>query len=166
MSSQHKSCRDVEKIKCDGERQCEMELDRLLIVWVIEEELRETHGYILDHFCPPDANGTLHVLRVASVPRMQQYMAQKIVVDHAEDKYDTAVPTCVIRHSELDEESARCKTKQTELEEKATKINEVLTTYYNDHAQATAQYNCAVEEIMQLEAHSRWSIASWRGSVS
>jgi len=83
-------------------------------------------------------------------------MAQKIVVDQAEDNYDTAVPTCVIRHSELDDESARCNTKQTELEEKAcahaTKINEVLTTYYNDHAQASAQYNCAVEEIMLLEA--------------
>jgi len=26
-----------------------------------------------------------------------------------------------------------------------------LTTYYNDHAQAASAYNCAVEEIMQLE---------------
>jgi hypothetical protein len=30
-------------------------------------------------------------------------------------------------------------------------INEVLTMYYNDHASAASTYNCAVEEIMQLE---------------
>ena len=80
LSTQHKSCRDVEHEKCNGKRECEMELYRLWTSWVTEEEeLREIHGYISGHFCPPDANGTLHAFRVASVPWMQQYMAQKIV---------------------------------------------------------------------------------------
>jgi hypothetical protein len=156
LSGQHKSCRAVEAEKCQGKRECEMELYRLWTSWVTEEEeLREIHGYISGHFCPPDANGTLHAFRVASVPWMQQYMAQKEVVEIAELAYDEHVPECVIKHTTLDEQSATCNQKQTELEEKACahalKINEVLTVYYNDHAQASSAYNCAVEEIMQLE---------------
>jgi len=156
LSGQHKSCRDIEAEKCQGKRECEMELYRRWTSWVTEEEeLREIHGYISGHFCPPDANGTLHAFRVASVPWMQQYMAQKIVVEESEHAYDIHVPTCNTRHQELDDQSATCNAKQTELEEKACahalKINEVLTVYYNDHAQASSAYNCAVEEIMQLE---------------
>jgi hypothetical protein len=133
-----------------------MELYRLWTSWVTEEEeLREIHGYISGHFCPPDANGTLHAFRVASVPWMQQYMAQKIVVDEAELAYDQKVPDCRIAHGLLDDQSAICNNDQSELEEKACahalKVREVLNTYHNDHEQAASQYNCAVEEIMQLE---------------
>jgi hypothetical protein len=155
-SGLHKSCRDTEAAKCQSKRNCEMELYRLWTTWVTEEEeLREIHGYISGHFCPPDANGTLHAFRVASVPWMQQYMAQKVVVDEAEVIYDGHRPECVIAHGELDHQSAACNAHQTSLEQKAcahaTKITEVLATYYQDHAQASAAYNCAVEEIMQLE---------------
>jgi hypothetical protein len=83
-------------------------------------------------------------------------MAQKIVVDAAETAYDNYIPECVITNNELDHKSGICDAHQTALEQKAcahaSKINEVLTAYYNDIAQATAAYNCAVEEIMQLEA--------------
>jgi hypothetical protein len=158
-SIQHKECRALEDDRCTGnfgKRQCEIELYRLWTSWVTEEEeLREIHGYISGHFCPPDANGTLHAFRVASVPWMQQYMAQKIVVDAAEVAYDHKLPDCVIAHGALDTQSAMCNNKQSELEEKACahalRINEVLTAYYDDHAQAESTYNCAVEEIMQLE---------------
>jgi hypothetical protein len=159
LSAAHKSCRNVEHEKCsgpNGKRECEMELYHRWTVWVTEEEeLREIHGYISGHFCPPDANGTLHAFRVASVPWMQQYMAQKIVVDEAEASYDAKVPDCRVAHGLLDEQSAICNSDQTKLEEKACahalRISEVLNTYYNDHEQATSTYNCAVEEIMQLE---------------
>jgi hypothetical protein len=155
-SGLHKACRGEEAEKCQSKRNCEMELYRLWTIWVTEEEeLREIHGYISGHFCPPDANGTLHAFRVASVPWMQQYMAQKVVVDEAEAAYDWHLPECVIAHAELDHQSSQCNAKQTHLEEKACahalKITEVLATYYNDFAQAQSAYNCAVEEIMQLE---------------
>jgi hypothetical protein len=155
-SAQHKTCRDTEEEKCNGKRNCEMEMYRLWMKWVEEEtELREIHGYISGHFCPPDANGTLHAFRVASVPWMQQYMAQKVVVDEAEIAYDVHLPDCVVAHSMLDGQSATCNQKQTDLEEKACahalKITETLDTYYTDFAQAQSAYNCAVEEIMQLE---------------
>jgi hypothetical protein len=155
-SGLHKACRDEEDVKCQGKRNCEMELYRKWTIWVTEEEdLKEIHTHISGHFCPPDANGTLHAFRVASVPWMQQYMAQKIVVDAAEADYDSHLPSCVTAHSELDHKSSVCNAHQTTLEQKAcahaTKITEVLAAYYNDHAQALAAFNCAVEEIMQLE---------------
>ena len=155
-SHQHKTCRDVEKIKCDHKRECEMELYRLWTSWVTEEEdLREIHASISGHFCPPDANGTLHTFRVTSVPYMQQYMAQKIIVDEAEVAYDLKRPICEDKHYLLDVKSAECNTHQTTLEEMACshamKISEVLGIYYTDHAQAASAYNCAAEEIMQLE---------------
>merc|ERR1719238_67433 len=86
---------------------------------------------------------------------MQQYMAQKVVVDEAEASYDGHLPNCVVAHGELDAMSAQCNVKQTDLEEKACahalRITDVLARYYNDFAQAQAAYNCAVEEIMELE---------------
>jgi len=83
-SASHKSCRDTQALKCEDKRNCEMELYRKWTIWVTEEEeLREIHTHIHGHFCPPGTNGTLHSFRVASVPWMQQYMAQKIVVEEA-----------------------------------------------------------------------------------
>jgi hypothetical protein len=156
LSGQHKNCRNEEAAACQGKRNCEMELYRLWTIWVTEEEdLREIHEHISGHFCPPDANGTLHAFRVASVPWMQQYMAQKIVVDDAEWIYDNKIPECNHFNGVLDTQSSTCNSLQTRLEEKAcahaSKITEVLTMYYNDHAQAASAYTCAVEEIMQLE---------------
>jgi len=156
LSGEHKGCRDHEHQKCEGKRNCEMELYRLWTQWVSEEEdLREIHNHIWGHFCPPGTNGTLHSFRVQSVPWMQQYMAQKVVVDTAEVTYDNKVPNCRITHAELDEQSSQCNVLQTNLEETACslglKINEVLTTYYNDFAQAESSYHCAVQEIMELE---------------
>jgi len=156
-SAAHKSCRDQQHVACEGKRNCEMELYRKWTVWVTEEEeLREIHDHISGHFCPEGTNGTLHSFRVQSVPWMQQYMTQKTVVEGAESSYDLHVPECRITHIALDHQSAICDAHQTTLEGKAcahaAKINEVLTTYYNDIAQASASYNCAVEEVMELEA--------------
>jgi hypothetical protein len=156
LSGQHKNCRNTEAGLCQGKQECEMEMYRLWTWWVSEEEnLKEIHDRISGHFCPPDANGTLHAFRVASVPHMQQYMAQKIVVDTAELAYDEQIPVCNSKHGALDDQSAICNSKQTLLEEKAcahaSKITDVLTMYYNDYAQAASAYTCAVEEIMQLE---------------
>ena len=50
---------------------------------------------------------------------MQQYMAQKTVVDEAEHAYDLHLPECVVKHRELDHQSATCNVKQADLEEKA-----------------------------------------------
>jgi len=156
LSASHKGCRDNEHEKCNGKRECEMELYRLWTQWVSEEEeLFEIHEHIWGHFCPPGTNGTLHSFRVQSVPWMQQYMAQKEVVEAAEFSYDSTVPTCRIAHRELDDESSRCNAIQGRLEGTACshgqKINEVLTTYYNDFAQAESAYHCAVQEVMELE---------------
>jgi len=156
LSGAHKGCRAEEHIKCEGKRNCEMELYRLWTRWVSEEEeLYDIHEHISGHFCPPGTNGTLHTFRVQSVPWMQQYMAQKIVVETAETTYDNQVPTCRISHGELDVKSAQCNALQTDLEEAACshgqKINEVLTSYYADFAQAESAYHCAVQEVMELE---------------
>jgi len=129
---------------------------RLWTEWVTEEEeLRQIHASIDGHFCPPGSNGTLESFRVASVPWMESYMAQKRRVDAAELSYDDHIPTCVTKHGYLDTKSAICNANQVDVEEKAcahaSKINEVLTEYYYDQAQATSAYNCAVEEIMELE---------------
>jgi len=155
-SAQHKTCRDEEHIKCNGKRECEMEYYRLWVQWKMEEEtLLEIHGHIDDHFCPPDANGTLHTFRVQSVPLMQQYMNQKVIVEEAEYAADQHVPNCRTAHTDLDTQSATCNSLQTNLEEKACqhaqKISEVLNTYYNDFANAESAYHCAVQEIMELE---------------
>jgi hypothetical protein len=89
-------------------------------------------------------------------------MAQKIRVDAAELAYDEHIPTCVTTHSNLDEKSGICNANQVDLEEKAcahaSKINDVLTEYYADWAQATSAYQCAVEEIKELERdrHREW----------
>jgi len=159
----HQTCRSTnlggeasEEHKCVEKRVCEMSAYRLWTEWVTEEEeLRQIHASIDGHFCPPGSNGTLHSFRVASVPWMESYMAQKSRVDAAELAYDVHIPTCVTTHSNLDEKSAICNANQVDLEEKAcaheAKINEVLTAYYNDWAQAESAYNCAVEEIMELE---------------
>jgi len=155
-SEAHKGCRDTEGGKCTNKRTCEMELYHLWTVWVTEEEeLRQIHATIDGHFCPPGSNGTLHQFRVQAVGPMELYMAQKVVVDEAERVYDIKVPVCTDHHSALDSQSNMCNAAQTALEEKACahaqKINDVLSTYYTDHAQASSAYNCAVEEIMQLE---------------
>jgi hypothetical protein len=156
LSAQHKADRQLEHESCNGKRECEMEMYRLWTVWVTEEEeLREIHNRISGHFCPPGSNGTLHSFRVASKPMMEQYMAQKIIVDAAEVTYDNKVPLCVTAHTTLDQHSAIANTRQTHLEEKACahalKISEVMTRYYSDEAQAEAAYHCAVQEIMELE---------------
>jgi len=156
FSANHKSCRATEHLKCEDKRNCEMELYRRWTIWVEEEEsLKVIHDHIDAHFCPPEANGTLHTFRVHSVPLMEQYMAQKIVVEEAESTYDEHVPICRVAHGALDAQSAICNALQTNLEEKACahaqKINEVLHTYYNDFANAESAYHCAVQEIMELE---------------
>jgi len=166
----HQTCRSKslgqeasEEHKCIEKRVCEMEAYRLWTVWVTEEEeLRQIHASIDGHFCPPGSNGTLHSFRVASVPWMESYMTQKSRVDAAEVSYDQHIPTCVTTHSNLDEKSAICNANQGDLEEKAcahaSKINDVLTEYYADWAQATSAYQCAVEEIRELERdrHREW----------
>jgi len=166
----HQTCRSKslgseasEEHKCIEKRVCEMEAYRLWTVWVTEEEeLRQIHASIDGHFCPPGSNGTLHSFRVASVPWMESYMTQKSRVDAAELSYDQHIPTCVTTHSNLDEKSAICNANQVDLEEKAcahaSKINDVLTEYYADWAQATSAYQCAVEEIKELERdrHREW----------
>lgn len=156
LSQSHKSCRSIESGHCESKRQCEMELHRLWVAWVTEEEeLREIHDRIDSHFCPPDANGTLHAFRVASVPMMQQYMAKKILVDAAEQAFDSLMPHCVETHVNLDTSSSTCNVLQSNLEEISCQhgaaINEALNTFYNGFLQARSAYNCAVEEIMQLE---------------
>ena len=166
----HQTCRSKslggeasEEHKCIEKRDCEMSAYRLWTEWVTEEEeLRQIHASIDGHFCPPGSNGTLHAFRVASVPWMESYMAQKIRVDAAELAYDQHIPTCVTKHSNLDDKSGTCNANQVDLEETAcahaSKINEVLTEYHADWAQATSAYNCAVEEIMELERdrHREW----------
>lgn len=86
---------------------------------------------------------------------MQQYMQKKVAVDNAEQAFDTFLPQCRRAHGELDASSATCNARQTQLEEKACQhgeaINEALLTYHNDYAQAVSAYNCAQEEVMQLE---------------
>jgi len=159
----HQKCRsktlggeDSEEHKCIEKRECEMEAYRLWTEWVSEEEvLKEIHRSFDGHFCLPGSNGTLATFRVASVPWMERYMTQKKIVDTAELNYDNHIPTCVETHNNLDLKSSTCNANQLDLEEKAcahaSKINEVLTDFYADWAQADSAYNCAVEEIMELE---------------
>jgi len=155
-SAAHQSCRDDEAVKCETKRTCEMELYRLWTEWVVrEEELQTIHGRIDGHFCPPGANGTTETFRVTSTEYMHEYMTVKAEVDVCEHNYDVHLPTCRAAHAELDSQSASCNTAMTALEEKAClhkqKITEVLATYYDEYNQALSTYNCAQEEIMQLE---------------
>jgi hypothetical protein len=125
-------------------------------IWVEEEEvLRGIHETIHNHFCPPGTNGTLHTFRTQSIPWMESYMSQKVVVDNAEIAYDLKVPDCVTKHGHLDTKSTECNGLQSSLESAACAheqaIVSVLQTYYEDFAQAQAAYNCAVEEVMELE---------------
>merc|ERR1719444_222861 len=159
----HQTCRsktlggvDSEEHKCIEKRECEMEAYRLWTEWVSEEEvLKEIHRSFDGHFCLPGSNGTLATFRVASVPWMERYTTQKALVDKAELNYDNHIPTCVTTHDNLDAKSSTCNANQLDLEEKAcahaSKINDVLTEFYADWAQAESSYNCAVEEIMELE---------------
>jgi len=131
-------------------------LFRLWQRWVEEEEvLRTIHDTISGHFCPPGTNGTLHTFRTQSIPWMESYMAQKIVVDAAETAYDTRYPDCVATHTALDAKSADCNAIQVSLQEKAceheAEIVRVLQKYYEDHAQAFSAYTCAEEEVKELQ---------------
>jgi len=157
FSNRHKECRDVEiHEKCEGKRNCEMDLYHLWTVWVgQEQELREIHDTISDHFCPPGTNGTLQTFRTQSIPWMESYMRQKAIVDAAELAYDVKRPDCLVTHRLLDDQSVVCNDLQSQLEGAACAhelaITSVLQTYYEDFAQAQAAYNCAVEEVMELE---------------
>jgi hypothetical protein len=150
-SSVHKTCRDLQKIACDGKRDCEMELYRLWLAWVQEEtQLREIHEHIEHHFCEQDehgnfiANGTLHTFRVASVPWMQSYTEQKTDCDNAEGAYDLALPECVLKHGELDHRSALCNANLDDLEGKAcahdNAIADNLRLFHNAWASLHASY--------------------------
>jgi hypothetical protein len=147
----------------DGKRRCEKDLYHLWEIWVEEEQvLRGIHDTISNHFCPPGTNGTLHTFRTQSIPWMESYMAQKIVVDEAEIAYDNKVPECVEIHERLDDHSAECNHMQHELQEAACRheqaIVATLEKYYEDFALAQAAYNCAVEEVKELERdrHREW----------
>ena len=97
-----------------------MHLYKLCVDWVAAEDaLRETHGHIHNHFCPPCANGTLHSFRVTSETWMDQYVVQEAEVDCTELLYDGYYQTCVDAHGRLDRKSAGCNDYQTVLEEKA-----------------------------------------------
>lgn len=150
-STVHKSCRDLEREKCDGKRECEMEMYRLWLAWVREEtELREIHNHIEEHFCVQDehgnyiANGTLHTFRVASVPWMQSYTEQKALCDLAEEAYDNKLPDCVIAYIELDHRSGQCNANLDDLEGKAcahaSAIAENLRLFHNAWASLHASY--------------------------
>lgn len=156
LSEAHQRCRDDEAVSCTTKRTCEIELYRLWTEWVVkEEELQEIHARIDGHFCPEGTNGTTNTFRVTATDQMHEYMICKGEVDDREREFDLYLPQCRAAHSWLDRNSTECNLQMTTLEEKACqhqqKITEVLATYHDDYNQALSTYNCATEEIMQLE---------------
>lgn len=141
----------------EGKRPCEMNLYHRWEAWVTaENELRTYHDHISGLFCPTEANGTTKTFRTDAASYMHEYMIKKEIVDQRLEEYDMKVECCNAAHEALDVKSADCNTLQTELEEKAcehaAEIHSVLTTFYRDFAQASSAYNCAEEEVRQLEA--------------
>lgn len=100
-----------------GKRPCERELYERHMTWTDEEsELRETHDEIHGHFCPPDANGTLHTFRVEAAPMMEQYIERKEDVERAERSFDELRETCKTVHQHLDDKTTECNRLQFEME--------------------------------------------------
>jgi hypothetical protein len=166
----HKECRDIEHCLCYGEgvsdadccpdhtpdcgkRPCEIELYRLWTIWVAEEtDLREFHTNIHGHFCPTGANGTTAEFRRDSIPWMNSYMSQKVVVDAAEAAYDNFRPQCIVDHNNLDERSTQCNTYQFTLESKACSEMRAVEQTLADFA---ARYSDLDEEADALWANAR-----------
>ena len=148
----HHNCRDTEKIKCDGKRDCEMELYELWTTWVDEEStLREWHNTIEGHFCPPGANGTTRTFRQDSVQPMNEYMYQKVEVDAAETGYDNHRPICIVNHNLLDEQSAICNAAQSDLETKgcseARAVHQTLLDFETQYTVIDTEWNARWENV-------------------
>jgi len=176
-STDHKECRDVEVCLCYGDgdvpagvdvhtpaemctphcpedkdckRPCEIELYRLWTIWVGEEtDLREFHTNIHGHFCPEGANGTTHAFRQASVPWMDSYMSQKVIVDAAEAAYDNFRPQCIGDHNNLDARSTQCNQLQFNLESKACSearaVQQTLVDFEARYSSLVLEANSAVQ---------------------
>jgi hypothetical protein len=164
-STEHKTCRVQERVKCDAKRNCEMELYRLWLQWVQEEtELREIHARIEEHFCAQDehgnyiANGTQHTFRVGSVPWMTSYTEQKTDCDLAQATYDTQVGVCIAPNLELDHESATCNAKLEDLEGKAcahaSAISGTLTLFHAAWASLHASYQ-GITDLVYRQTQDR-----------
>lgn len=160
----HIECRAIspggdasEERKCENKRACETHLYQLWLNWLrLEGELRQIHDRIHEHFCPPDANGTLHSFRVASVPWMRDYMDKKVEVDTAERLYDEYVPTCVEHHNNLDARSSQCNGLQGQLEGVTCNlcglIRDSLQEFDTDYAEATQEYDRVKAVVEEEEA--------------
>jgi hypothetical protein len=143
-SATHQACRGVQADKCEGKRTCEMDLYRLHVDWVNQETaLRDIHDDLHGHFCPPDANGTLHSFRVAAVPWMESYMTQKEVVETSETNYDNHRPQCVRAHGDLDSQTNVCNQAQRTMESFACDHASAITTTLE---QFEGQYTSLMED--------------------
>lgn len=167
-SNSHKECRAIqyapnaaepllpEEQRCINKQQCEGTLYGLWTAWEsAEEELIEAHNLLVGHFCPPEANGTLHTFRVASGPKMTDYMNKKRAVDEAERQYDAYVPNCVTAHNALDTRSSQCNSYQSALEDKscdyAHTIRRVLTDFHTEYDHTIRQYEDYLDVVRQEE---------------
>lgn len=100
-----------------GKRPCERELYERHVEWVDKETmLREAHEELNGHFCPPDANGTLHTFRVEAAPMMTQYIERKEEAERAELEYDNLRPSCIQVHDRLDHTTETCNHAQRDME--------------------------------------------------
>lgn len=156
-SENHQSCRAAQAVKCDGKRTCEMELYRLHVEWVNQETaLREIHDDIHGHFCPPDANGTLHSFRVAAVPWMESYMTQKELVETSETNYDDHRPTCITAHNDLDSLTNVCNQAQRTMEtiacDHASAIAKTMEDFESEYASLLEDWNAYLIDVKANEA--------------
>lgn len=156
-SATHIACRGVQAEKCEGKRTCEMELYQLHVDWVNQETaLRDIHDDIHGHFCPPDANGTLHAFRVQAVPWMESYMTQKGVVETSETTYDTHRPQCVSAHGDLDSQTNTCNQAQRTMEglacDHASAITTTLEQFESQYTTLLNVWNAYLVDVKADEA--------------
>lgn len=165
ISTQHKTCRDVEDTKCHEKVDCDYHLYDLWHGFIdAESDIRSLERRIDGHFCAVDpnvplgsvghwtANGTQMVFRREAEEVTHGFARLWGIVRDGEEAYDTHVPICEERFRGLDQQTAQCDSRQNSLEmtacQHATEINRVRS-----------EFNCAWQNAVisytETEAHVR-----------
>jgi hypothetical protein len=178
LRESHRTCRSKthgsaasEEAHCESKRACEMHAYGLWELYATCEGIgcsdgQETSGLcqnhwdFQNHFCPN--NGTVHDVRTATVEFMDEWQNQERDCVSKKDNFNTYMATCIEHHDALTTVSDWCNDNQTALQNKAcehaTAIADTVQWYYESWAHAEGAYQCAVQEIEELESdrHQEW----------
>jgi len=162
-SSDHRGCRVEQSVACEGKRSCEMTLYSKWQHWEnAEVHLYDLHEGLVAHFCPPDANGTLHTFRVNSITHMDAWKAAKTAADTKKTEYNEQLPHCNTAHGALEDKSVTCNSHQTSLEVKAcdlgAAVDTALRNFHTEWAAIHASYQGVTNLIYMstLDRHKEY----------